>query len=63
MGFTEETYPDLRQKIKDNLPSDGVIAKDDEDDVVTTLIEAMLAAPENPVASGSGVRDIPGGWY
>jgi hypothetical protein len=63
MGFTEKAYPDLRQKIKNHLPSDGAIAKESEDDIVTTLLEAMLATPKSPVASGSGARDIPGGWH
>ncbi|KAF5352394.1 hypothetical protein D9756_005943 [Leucocoprinus leucothites] len=63
MGFTEKAYPDLRQKIKNHLPSDGAIAKDSEDDIVTSLLEAMLSAPKSPVASGSGARDIPGGWH
>jgi len=58
MGFTENVYPDLRQKIKDRLPIDGVITKDSEDDIVTTLLEAMLT--ESCVASGSGGNDIPG---
>lgn len=61
MGFTEKSYPDLPQKIKNYLPADGAIAKDSEDDIVTTLLEAMLAAPKSPVASGS--REIPGGWH
>jgi len=58
MGFTENFYPDLRQKIKDHLPIDGVIS---EDDIVTALLEAMLT--ESSVASGSGGNDIPGGWH
>ncbi|KXN88803.1 hypothetical protein AN958_06672 [Leucoagaricus sp. SymC.cos] len=63
MGFTEKAYPDLPQKIKNYLPTDGAIAKDSEDDIVTTLLEAMLATPKSPVASGSGARDIPGSWH
>lgn len=64
MGFTEKAHPDLPQKIKQLVPSDGAIAKDREDDIVTTLLEAMLAAPKSPgpVASGSGGGDVPGGW-
>lgn len=60
MGFTENAYPDLVSKIKAELPSDGVVTKDAEDNIVTTLLEELLAmspkpAPK-PVASGSGSR-------
>jgi len=61
MGFTEKVYPDLRQKIEDHLPNDGVITKDGENDIVTILLETMLS--ESPVSSGSGGSDIPGGWH
>jgi len=61
MGFTENVYPDLRQRIMDHLPTDGAITKDGEDDIVTTLLEAMLT--ESSVASGSGGSDIPGSWH
>lgn len=62
MGFTEKAHPDLPQKIKELLPPDGAVAKDREDDIVTTLLEGMLPAPKSPVASGSGSRGIPGSW-
>ncbi len=64
MGFTEKAHPDLPQKIKQLVPLDGAIVKDREDDIVTTLLEAMLASPKSPgpIASASGSRDIPGGW-
>ena len=45
----------------DYLPTDGAITKDGEDDIVTTLLEAMLT--ESSVASGSGGSDIPGSWH
>jgi len=61
MGFTEKVYPDLRQKIKDHLPTDGVITKDGEDGIVTTLLETMLM--ESSVPSGSGGSDNPDDWH
>ncbi|KAG5341588.1 hypothetical protein C0989_009069 [Termitomyces sp. Mn162] len=64
MGFSESTHPDLPSKIQAQLPFDGVVRNDSEDDIVTTLLEDLLAlSPTSPVASGSGAREIPGAWY
>jgi Wiskott-Aldrich syndrome protein len=67
MGFTENAYPSLPAKIKAQLPPSGIIEKDKEDDIVTTLLEELLSvSPKLPAASGSGVRkdrDIPGAWH
>ncbi|XP_006454105.1 hypothetical protein AGABI2DRAFT_189413 [Agaricus bisporus var. bisporus H97] len=60
MGFTEISHPDLSEKIRNYLPADGAIARESEDDIVTSLLEAMLTAPRSPVASGSS--EVPGGW-
>jgi hypothetical protein len=63
MGFLESAYPGLPTKIKALLPANG---KDGEDDIVTTLLEDLLAmSPKAPVASGSNLRkdrEIPGAW-
>jgi hypothetical protein len=67
MGFTENAYPSLLEKVKSQV-GDGNLTKEREDDVVTTLLEELLAmspAPKPAVASGSGARrdrDIPGAW-
>ncbi|KAG5647761.1 hypothetical protein DXG03_008484 [Asterophora parasitica] len=64
MGFTENAHPDLPSKIKVELPSDGSLTKEGEDNIVTTVLEDILArSPKPPVASGSGSREIPGSWH
>ena len=45
MGFSENAYPELPQKIKAQMPVGGaIISKEAEDDVVTTLLEELLAS-------------------
>lgn len=67
MGFTENAYPSLPSKIKTQIPTGGIINKDSEDDIVTTLLEELLSmSPMPPATSGSGLkrdRDIPGAWH
>ena len=67
MGFTELTNPTLPSKIRELVPTTRPLQIEDEDDLVTTLIEDLLsAAPKTPVASGSGLKmdeDIPGAWH
>lgn len=66
MGFTENAYPDLPGKIKEQMPSSGVVSKEAEDDMVTTLLEELLAiSPRPPAPSGSNAKDttIPGAWH
>ena len=58
MGFSENACPTLPEKIKAQMPTNGVISKEAEDDVVTTLLEELLATPSANVASSSGQRDI-----
>jgi len=61
MGFSENAYPALPEKIKAQMPLNGAnISKEAEDDVVTTLLEELLVtgSPRPNVASGSGQRDI-----
>jgi len=66
MGFTENAYPTLPTRIKDLLDVNKPVTKDGEDDIVTTLLEELLAtAPQPSPASRSGPRNdknIPGAW-
>jgi hypothetical protein len=68
MGFTENAYPSLLEKVKLQV-GDGNLTKEREDDIVTTLLEELLTmapTPKPAVASGSGPRrdrDIPGAWH
>lgn len=66
MGFTENAYPDLPTKIRAQIPTSGVVSKDAEDDIVTTMLEELLAMSPKPPAHStfaSGDRDIPGAWH
>ncbi|TFK36988.1 hypothetical protein BDQ12DRAFT_686201 [Crucibulum laeve] len=66
MGFTENGYPELLSKIKAHMPVNGVTTNEDEDNIVTILLEELLAlSPRPPAASGSGMRedDVPGAWH
>lgn len=66
MGFTENAYPTLPTRVRELLPANKPLTKDNEDDVVTTLLEELLATSPKPVPSGSGPRedrDIPGAWH
>jgi len=64
MGFSENAYPALPEKIKAQMPSNGaIISKEEEDNIVTTLLEELLASTSrsprpNNVASGSGQKDV-----
>lgn len=59
MGFTESTYPNLTRKVMDQLLSHPPVNKDAEDDIVTNLIEDLIA---NGGAHASGSGGIPGAW-
>ena len=68
MGFSENAYPALPEKIKAQMPLKGaIISKETEDDIVTTLLEELLAStsPRPNVASGSGQQDVDmaGVWH
>ena len=67
MGFTENAYPNLPSRIKDLLDVNKPVTKDGEDDIVTTLLEDLLATtPQPPATAGPGPRDdrnIPGAWH
>jgi hypothetical protein len=63
MGFSESSFPDLPGKIKAAMPVNGVISKEREDDVVTSLLEELLArSGRSPVASGSKDLYSGGAW-
>lgn len=67
MGFTESAHPDLPSKIKAQLSQSGAsISKENEDDIVTNLLEELIVtSPKQPHASSSGLKrkdDIPGAW-
>ncbi|KAJ8702243.1 hypothetical protein PTI98_000980 [Pleurotus ostreatus] len=63
MGFTESAYPSLPAKIRANMPEIGPVTKEKEDDIVTTLLEDMLAmSPKPPKGPGSPSGSTPGGW-
>jgi hypothetical protein len=68
MGFVTKAYPTILTRIKAQIPANGHINKDMEDDIVTVMLEELLSmSPEPPVASGSGSAlkkdgDIPGAW-
>jgi len=63
MGFTENSHPQLQEKISAHLPADGSIGKKEEDDIVTTLLEELISLPPKPSALGSGRNDgPPGAW-
>lgn len=59
MGFSENSHPNLPDKIKAQMQSKKVITKEEEDDIVTNLLEELLAlASKSPVAaSGSSAKD------
>lgn len=66
MGFTENAYPTLSAKIKQQMPVNGVLTKDGEDDIVTNMLEELLAmSPKPPAASGSGYgnREGASAWH
>jgi Wiskott-Aldrich syndrome protein len=60
MGFSENAYPALSEKIKAQMPPSGaILSKEEEDDIVTTLLEELLArSARRNVASGSGQKDV-----
>ena len=66
MGFVTDAYPSIPDRIRAQMSSRGATGKDVEDDIVTTLLEELLAMSPKPTASGSRPRkdrDIPGAWH
>lgn len=67
MGFAEAAHPNIPIKAKELIASLESLSKDREDDIVTTILEELLAKSPKPTpgASRSGVhsdRDLPGSW-
>lgn len=73
MGFSETSYPSLPDQVKAQLSQDMTFSKEMEDEIVTNLLETLLATSptspttRTPIASGSGIRENidlgPGGWH
>jgi Wiskott-Aldrich syndrome protein len=68
MGFTANAYPILPHRINELIAAIKPRTKDQEDDIVTTLLEELLAISPKPTPTpGSGPRkdldSIPGAWY
>jgi Wiskott-Aldrich syndrome protein len=63
MGITDKAHPNLPAKIKEQLPK-GTISEDQENNIVSTLVEELLFMSPKPAASGSALRDaeVPGAW-
>jgi len=64
MGFSENSHPSLPEKIKKQMPPNKVLSKEEEDDIVTNLLEELLSQATKPVNS-PGVKenkDTSGGW-
>jgi len=64
MGFSENSHPDLSEKIAALLPTGLLTSKNREDDIVTTLLEELIpvSAPPSHTASGRKNDVIPGAW-
>ncbi|KAK7064102.1 F-box domain-containing protein [Favolaschia claudopus] len=64
MGITDKAHPSLPAKIKEQLPPEGTVSEDAENNIVSTLVEELLFMSPKPAASGSGMRDteLPGAW-
>ncbi|KAK0208751.1 hypothetical protein DFS33DRAFT_1305420 [Desarmillaria ectypa] len=61
MGFTEKGHPDMASTIRSQVPPDGEVTKEVEDNIVTTFIEELdvgLQTPPKP----SGSKAVPGAW-
>ena len=62
MGFTSTRYPVLNSKIDERVPLGGEVSKENEDKIVTEVVEELLlvspspAPKQPPKASGSGTR-------
>lgn len=64
MGFTENSHPNLSEKIAVLLSNGDAISKDREDDIVTILLEELIPLSSKPPQASSGRKNdlIPGAW-
>ncbi|PPQ99571.1 hypothetical protein CVT24_005359 [Panaeolus cyanescens] len=60
MGFTNTSYPALPGMVHECTPDNGFSSKEAEDDILTTLLEGLLAA--TPASAPNRHLDPPGGW-
>jgi hypothetical protein len=56
MGFAEGLYPSLPEMIRLHLRGEDAPTRDEEEEIVTKLLEELLSFSPPPVASGSGHR-------
>ncbi|GAV98837.1 hypothetical protein LENED_000246 [Lentinula edodes] len=61
MGFSEAAHPDLAAKVREVVPKDGVLTRENEDEIVTNLLEELVIRTTTPAAvpGASGSRQIP----
>ncbi|KAJ3928846.1 MAG: hypothetical protein NXY57DRAFT_901220 [Lentinula lateritia] len=58
MGFSEAAHPDLAAKVREVVPKDGVLTRENEDEIVTNLLEELVIRTTTPAAvpGASGSR-------
>ncbi|KAK0465570.1 uncharacterized protein EV420DRAFT_1637689 [Desarmillaria tabescens] len=61
MGFTEKGHPDMTSTIRSQVPPDGEVSKEVEDNIVTTFIEELDVGHQTP-PKASGSKAVPGAW-
>jgi hypothetical protein len=63
MGFTENSHPNLSERVAALLPIGNAIPKEREDDIVTTLLEDLIpVSPKPQPGPGRSNVVIPGAW-
>jgi len=64
MGFTENLHPNLPEKIATLLSTNDAISQDQEDEIVTTLLEELILLPPKPSQATTGGKNdkFPGAW-
>ncbi|KAJ4485808.1 hypothetical protein J3R30DRAFT_3365536 [Lentinula aciculospora] len=50
MGFSETAHPDLASKVRAVVPHDGILTRDNEDEIVTNLLEELVIRTKTPAA-------------
>ena len=71
MGFTETAFTSLPGKIEEQVGVSTPVSKDEEDNVVTNVLEELLSMPpQSPAVSRAGYNNkaddassIPGSWH
>ncbi|KAK0198843.1 hypothetical protein F5146DRAFT_1117509 [Armillaria mellea] len=57
MGFTEKGHPDMTSTIRSQVPPEGEVTKELEDNIVTTFIEELDVGHQTP-PKASGSKDL-----